>query len=330
MAELGRAAGVKVRNLRYYQGRGLLPPPRYEGRVALYSEAHLARLGLISDLLARGYPVNGIAELFAAWDQGSCLAEFLGYEHPARGCRPATERPTPVVTCREELRERFGDQATEENLRRAAQLGYLRVDGETITHGSPELVYLAAKLVRAGVPLDALLTAGAMVRDHTARLARHLVSAVRAPAPADAHDAPATDAPGPDTGPPDTAPTGARSPDDEPSGTEPPEADPAGAAAPPPSARRLARGGHPAPAGRRGAGRRVHAGGGPRGGGGVRRGTAARAGRRRPLAPTCRNRRGPSRPGSGRSGGVPYSPGHVLAKYGFHPMADNDSIPALR
>ncbi|WEV28098.1 MerR family transcriptional regulator [Streptomyces sp. 71268] len=226
VAELGRAAGVKVRNLRYYQGRGLLPPPRYEGRVALYSEAHLARLRLISDLLARGYPVNGIAELFAAWDRGSCLAEFLGYEHPARGCRRQTERPTPVVTCREELRERFGDQATEENLRRAAQLGYLRVDGETITHGSPELVDLAAELVRAGVPLDALLTAGAMVRDHTARLARHLVTAVRAPAPADPHDAPPTETPGPDT---------------EPAGAEPAGAAPASAAAPPPSARRLAR-----------------------------------------------------------------------------------------
>lgn len=231
MAELGRAAGVKVRNLRYYQGRGLLPPPRYEGRVALYSEAHLARLRLISDLLARGYPVNGIAELFAAWDRGSCLAEFLGHEHPARGCRPVVERQTPVVTCREELRERFGDQATEEDLRRAAELGYLRVDGETITHGSPELVDLAAELVRAGVPLDALLTAGAMVRDHTARLARHLVTAVGAPAPADPRDAPAPRTPGPDTDPPDT----------DPSAAEPPGAEPPGAAGPPPAARRLAR-----------------------------------------------------------------------------------------
>ncbi|MFD4996753.1 MerR family transcriptional regulator [Streptomyces buecherae] len=226
VAELGRAAGVKVRNLRYYQGRGLLPPPRYEGRVALYSEAHLARLRLISDLLARGYPVNGIAELFAAWDRGSCLAEFLGYEHPARGCRPVAERRTPVVTCREELRERFGDQVTEENLRRAAELGYLRVEGETITHGSPELVDLAAELVRAGVPLDALLTAGAMVRDHTARLARHLVTAVGAPASAAPRDAPAPRTPGPDTGPP---------------AAEPPGAEPSGVAGPPPAAWRLAR-----------------------------------------------------------------------------------------
>ena len=41
--DLARAAGTSVRNVRYYQDGGMLPPPRRQGRVALYSEAHLAR-----------------------------------------------------------------------------------------------------------------------------------------------------------------------------------------------------------------------------------------------------------------------------------------------
>ena len=41
--DLARAAGTTVRNVRAYQERGLLPPPRREGRVALYGDAHLAR-----------------------------------------------------------------------------------------------------------------------------------------------------------------------------------------------------------------------------------------------------------------------------------------------
>ncbi|MFT2014980.1 MerR family transcriptional regulator [Streptomyces sp. 796.1] len=181
VAELGRAAGVKVRNLRYYQGRGLLPPPRYVGRVALYSEAHLARLRLISDLLARGYTVKGIAELFAASDRGSCVAEFLGFEEHFTEQQPARAGPTdaPVVTCRAELRERFGDQLTDETLHRAAELGYLTVDGETITHPSRQLLDRTEELVRSGVPLAALLTVSALVRDHTTELAEHLASAVR-------------------------------------------------------------------------------------------------------------------------------------------------------
>ncbi len=54
--ELARAAGVKVRNLRYYQERGLLPPPRREGRIAWYSDDHLTRLRLINDLLGAATP----------------------------------------------------------------------------------------------------------------------------------------------------------------------------------------------------------------------------------------------------------------------------------
>ncbi|MFD9009884.1 MerR family transcriptional regulator, partial [Streptomyces sp. NPDC059552] len=78
--DVARAAGVKVRNLRYYQERGLLPPPRREGRIAWYSDDHLTRLRLISDLLGRGYTVNGIAELLHAWEEGGGLPQLLGLE----------------------------------------------------------------------------------------------------------------------------------------------------------------------------------------------------------------------------------------------------------
>ena len=36
--DLARAAGATVRNVRAYQDRGLLDPPRREGRVALYNQ----------------------------------------------------------------------------------------------------------------------------------------------------------------------------------------------------------------------------------------------------------------------------------------------------
>src|SRR5438309_572599 len=42
--ELAREAGTTVRNVRAYQDRGLLPPPRRSGRVGLYTDARqLAR-----------------------------------------------------------------------------------------------------------------------------------------------------------------------------------------------------------------------------------------------------------------------------------------------
>ncbi len=53
--DLARTAGVAVDTVRFYQGRGLLPTPRREGRVTWYGEAHLERLQRIRALQQRGF-----------------------------------------------------------------------------------------------------------------------------------------------------------------------------------------------------------------------------------------------------------------------------------
>ena len=78
--DLARMAGTTVRNVRVYQDRGLLAPPRRVGRVGWYSEAQLARLRLIGRLLERGFTLALIAELISAWEQGRDLADILGVE----------------------------------------------------------------------------------------------------------------------------------------------------------------------------------------------------------------------------------------------------------
>jgi DNA-binding transcriptional MerR regulator len=61
--ELADAAGISIELLRSYQSKGLLPPPRHEGRVAHYGERHLDRLRHILDLKARGYSLKAITEV---------------------------------------------------------------------------------------------------------------------------------------------------------------------------------------------------------------------------------------------------------------------------
>ncbi|HLI02098.1 MAG TPA: MerR family transcriptional regulator [Acidimicrobiales bacterium] len=97
--ELAGLAGTAVRNVRAYQDRGLLPPPRRQGRIALYDQAHLTRLRLIGGLLARGYTLTNIAELVAAWEEGRDLREVLGVA-PGPGPRPAGEEGTAESTRR--------------------------------------------------------------------------------------------------------------------------------------------------------------------------------------------------------------------------------------
>lgn len=174
--ELATAAGVKVRNLRYYQERGLLPPPRREGRIAWYSEDHLARLRLIDDLLGRGYTVNGIAELLAAWEQGGGISQLLGVE---REMTRDWVQEEPVTVGLAELREMFGPAATPQDTRRAAALEYVRVDGDTVTFPSRRLLEATLTLVRQGVPLAEILDAGDFVQTQAAALADRFVALFR-------------------------------------------------------------------------------------------------------------------------------------------------------
>ncbi|WP_079171359.1 MULTISPECIES: MerR family transcriptional regulator [unclassified Streptomyces] len=174
--ELAQAAGVKVRNLRYYQERGLLPPPVREGRIAWYSEDHLTRLRLIDDLLGRGYTVNGIGELLRAWEQGSGIAGLLGLE---RAMTRDWVHEEPVRLPLAELVARFGHAASAEDTRRAEELGYLRVDGDTVTHASRRLLEATAVLVDQGVPVTDILDAGAFVQSQAAAVADRFVDLFR-------------------------------------------------------------------------------------------------------------------------------------------------------
>ena len=66
LEELARVSGVSVRNIRAYRERGLLDPPRRDGRAALYDDYHLSQLNTISQLLSKGYNSAHIAEFFAS------------------------------------------------------------------------------------------------------------------------------------------------------------------------------------------------------------------------------------------------------------------------
>jgi DNA-binding transcriptional MerR regulator len=63
--ELARRAGVRVDTVRYYQSRGLLPPPRRCGRVALYEDEHLRVLERVRTLQAKGFTLATIARVLA-------------------------------------------------------------------------------------------------------------------------------------------------------------------------------------------------------------------------------------------------------------------------
>ena len=63
--ELAERAGTSVDTIRYYQGRGLLPPPVRRGRIALYGQEHAERLDRIRTLQSQGLSLATIGRLLA-------------------------------------------------------------------------------------------------------------------------------------------------------------------------------------------------------------------------------------------------------------------------
>jgi DNA-binding transcriptional MerR regulator len=161
IVELAREAGITVRTLRYYRERKLLPPPRREGRIGWYSQAHLERLRVIGQLLDRGHTLGGIRELLSAWEHGYDLADLLGFER-AMTAPWSDEVPVPVTVA--ELSAVLEGQLTDEVLQEAIRLGYLDVDGDHVVRVSRRLLDTASVLVREGIPLPAVLSAASEVQ----------------------------------------------------------------------------------------------------------------------------------------------------------------------
>ncbi|MEV7235979.1 MerR family transcriptional regulator [Streptomyces sp. NPDC051020] len=172
MEELAKEAGIPVRTLRFYRERGLIAPPRREGRIAWYDDHHLARLRTITGLLERGHTLTGIADLARTFESGRDVAEVLGLGEPTE---ETLVRLTP-----EQLADHFEGEVTPENLAAALDLGYLATDGDRIVHISRRLLEASAELVREGVPLSAVLAAGRRVREHADALAELFVQVLQA------------------------------------------------------------------------------------------------------------------------------------------------------
>lgn len=173
--DLARLAGTTVRNVRAYQDRGLLPPPEKVGRVGWYSEAHLARLRLIGEMLTRGYTLANIGELIGGWIRGQDLQDVLGLE--AALIAPWGDNRSSVYS-RAELRDLFAPLPPD-YLDGAIELGIITDEGgDRFRVADPKLIEGAMVLVGAGVPFDAVLQLGAAIATAADTIARHYVETI--------------------------------------------------------------------------------------------------------------------------------------------------------
>ena len=173
--DLAREAGVSVRNVRVYQDRGLLPPPRREGRSGFYNESHLARLNLINRMLDRGYTFATISELLTAAQYGMRVEEVLDVD------RLASDRPdiaSGEQLTAEKLSGLFGDHEFDANLAKALRSGLLKRDGQAYRVANPRLLEATELLLDAGVSLPNILDNAGVVREDLRDVADRFVKLV--------------------------------------------------------------------------------------------------------------------------------------------------------
>lgn len=149
--ELARAAGTTVRNIRAYQDRGLLHPPRVLGRVGLYSDAHLRRLRRVLSLLRRGYASAQIQELLGALDSGVGLGGVIDLE---QAITRSWSDETPVVLPVDELAARLGGR---DQLDRVVETGWASIDGDVATFGSQALLDTFQEAIDLGWPPERIV-----------------------------------------------------------------------------------------------------------------------------------------------------------------------------
>jgi DNA-binding transcriptional MerR regulator len=153
--ELAARAAVATTTVRMYQTRGLLPPPRRDGRIGRYGPGHLARLHLIGRLQERGFSLAGIQSLVETWEAGRGLDDLLGLE----GGLPGLDVPTDVrEVSAEELMAGFPEGAlTPDVIQRSAKLGLVQLTDDGRFRVQPRFLGVGAALAAMGIPIDELL-----------------------------------------------------------------------------------------------------------------------------------------------------------------------------
>ncbi|WP_035805171.1 MerR family transcriptional regulator [Kitasatospora mediocidica] len=170
--ELAARAGVSVRTLRFYSGKGLLPPPELgPRRVGLYGAEHLDRLELIEELQRLGLTLAAIERYLDQLPPDISSLDLAIHRALIAVWAPETAEQATV----EQLSRRTGRELSPADLEQLVAMGALqRTDQETVFTLDPGLLPLGARVLDLPIPLETIVTARAVVRLHSRAAAREL------------------------------------------------------------------------------------------------------------------------------------------------------------
>lgn len=173
--ELARQAEVASTTVRLYQSKGLLAPPRLEGRTGWYDDSHLSRLRLIARLQKEGHSLAGIADLLEQWENGRSLDAVIGIEAELDSLLGEVHA---IVLDPAELLARFPEGSmTPELMQRAAALGLVEPteDGK-VRVADRRFLDSGSALAELGIPADVILDEWDALVAHTDDIAQRFIT----------------------------------------------------------------------------------------------------------------------------------------------------------
>jgi DNA-binding transcriptional MerR regulator len=171
--ELARRSGISVRNIRFYAGRRLLPPPRMRGRTGLYGPDHLARLELVNELSALGFTLSAIERHLSRLPV-LASAEALALQRAL--LTPWVPEQVEEVD-RATLDRRAGRHLDDDDVAALADLGVVDrlADGRVRLHG-PGALDAGLAMLGSGLPPRLWGRAQRVIERHTTALAEELMA----------------------------------------------------------------------------------------------------------------------------------------------------------
>ncbi len=172
--EVAKLTGTTIRTVRWYQSEGLLPSPRRSGRVALYTDEHVARLDAIRDLQAHGLTLTAIRRLL---DRAPGHAANTALAFAKAAVARSGESDAEIVTAEEgaaRLDATDAADGVDESL--LEDLGMVRVlpDGRWQIL-APAAFQAAGELAAVGVPLERRIEVTREIREHSRAMAQVVV-----------------------------------------------------------------------------------------------------------------------------------------------------------
>lgn len=154
--QLAARVGMSVRTVRFYAGRGLIPPPRREGRNGYYGADHIARLELVRELQAHGFTLSAIEGYLEN------IPETASPERVAlhRTLLAPWTTDLPETVKRAELEVRTGRALTDDDIELLVAVGVVEpTPDDDVFQVAPAHLAVGVQFLQTDMPLDVALAA---------------------------------------------------------------------------------------------------------------------------------------------------------------------------